>query len=164
MKTMNRLCKIFFLGLGVSSFVLLEAGGGKLVIKKKTFLAEVAVTPTEQARGMMYRQSLASNRCMIFIYDSESFRPIWMKNCLIPLDVAWVDGSGKIVGLLERIPPCPPSKKDDCPTYGDNIFALHFVEFAAGTFRRLGIKKGDIIEWELTLDDGRSVRFPRKRL
>ena len=137
---------------------LLAGGGGTVVLKGQAFLAEVAATEPEQAKGLMYRQALAKDRCMFFVYREDGIHPIWMKNCLISLDVAWVDAQGRVVEIAERVPPCSPMRGDDCPTYGGSVLARHFVEFPAGTFKRLGLRKGDPLGWELTLDDGRVVR------
>lgn len=140
------------------SLPLSAGGGGTVVYKRTTFLAEVASTPAEQEKGLMYRQSLAKDRCMFFVYDADGYHGIWMKNCLIALDVAWIDQEGRVVEVLEQVPPCSPMRGDDCPTYGGSVPARHFVEFAAGTFKRLGLKKGDRLGWDLTLDDGRVLR------
>ena len=140
------------------SLPLLAGGGGTVTFKQTPFIAEVAATDGEQAKGLMYRQSLAKDRCMIFVYREESHHAIWMKNCLIALDVAWLDTEGRVVETAEHVPPCSPMRGDDCPTYGGSVPARYFVEFAAGTFKRLGLKKGDRLGWDLTLDDGRVVR------
>ena len=137
---------------------LLAGGGGTVAFKQTAFLTEVAVTPQETAKGLMYRQSLAKDRCMFFVYGEDGHHTIWMKNCLIALDVAWVDAEGKVVETVEHAPPCSPMRGEDCPTYGGTVPARYFIEFAAGTFRRLGLKKGDRLGWDLTLDDGRGVR------
>jgi len=131
--------------------------GGTVVVKGQKFMAEVARTMEEQRLGLMHRQFLAKDRCMIFIYTQEDFRSIWMKNCLISLDVAWVKEDGAIVDLAENVPPCSPMKGDDCPTYGGAVTSRHFVEFPVGTFKRLGIHKGDKLGWNLTLSDGTKV-------
>ena len=136
----------------------LLAGGGTVTFKQTTFLAEVAATEPEKAKGLMYRQSLAKDRCMFFVYGEDGYHAIWMKNCLIALDVAWLDAEGRVLETAEQVPPCSPMRGDDCPTYGGAVPARHFVEFAAGTFKRLGLKKGDRLGWELTLADGRVVR------
>ena len=137
---------------------LLAGGGGTLAVKGKNFMAEVAVTEQEKAKGLMYRQSLAKDRCMIFLYGEDGQHPIWMKNCLIALDVAWIDADGRITGLIADIPPCSPMLGDNCPTYGDAFGCRYFVEFPVGTFRSLGLKKGDHIGWDLQLDDGTPVK------
>lgn len=140
------------------SLPLLAGGGGTVAHKTTTFMAEVAATEPEKAKGLMYRQSLAKDRCMFFVYAEDGSHSIWMKNCLIALDVAWVDAEGRVVELAELVPPCSPMRGDDCPTYGGSVPARHFVEFAAGTIKRIGLKKGDRLGWDLVLDDGRAIR------
>jgi uncharacterized membrane protein (UPF0127 family) len=132
--------------------------GGMVVAKGQNFLAEVARTPQEQAMGLMRRQSLAKDRCMIFIYKEAGYHGIWMKNCLIALDVAWVKEDGTVVETYENAPPCSPMRGDDCPTYGGTVESRHFVEFPSGTFRRIGLKKGDRLGWNLTFSDGETAK------
>ena len=126
--------------------------GGILVAKGHKFLAEVARTPREQQKGLMYRSHLAKDRCMFFFYQEDGDHAIWMKNCLIALDVVWIKADGTVVEASENTPPCPPLMGDDCPTYGGTKPARHFVEFPAGTLRRIGLKVGDRLGWSLTLD------------
>jgi len=128
--------------------------GGLVVAKGQKFLAEVARTSTEQKRGLMYRQSLARDRCMFFLYDEDGDHRIWMKNCLISLDVVWVKEDGTVVETSPNTPPCSPMRGDDCPTYGGTVEAWHFVEFPVGTLKHLGLKKGDRIGWNLTFSNG----------
>jgi uncharacterized membrane protein (UPF0127 family) len=140
------------------SLPLLAGGGGTVAFRQTSFLAEVAATEPEKSKGLMYRQSLAKDRCMFFVYGEEGNHAIWMKNCLIALDVAWVDAEGKVVETTEHVPPCSPMRGDDCPTYGGTVSSRYFIEFPAGTFKRLGLRKGDHLGWDLVLDDGRGVR------
>jgi len=128
-----------------------------VAVKGHRFMAEIAATPREQQKGLMYRQSLAKDRCMIFIYDEDGTHGIWMKNCLISLDVVWISADGKVVEMAEKVPPCSPMRRDDCPTYGGTVPARHFVEFAVGTIKSIGLKKGDRIGWDLKLDDGTPI-------
>jgi len=92
----------FLLSLALAAAVVPD--GGTVVAKGQKFLAEVARTPQEQALGLMRRQSLAKDRCMIFIYPEDGSRSIWMKNCLISLDVAWVKEDGTVVETVEKVP------------------------------------------------------------
>lgn len=138
---------------------LLAGGKGTLTMKGHAFTVEVASTPAEKAKGLMERANLPQDRCMVFLYDEEGYHPIWMKNCLIALDVVWVDAQGKVVELLEKVPPCSPMLGNDCPTFGGTVPGRYFVEFAVGTFKRTGLKKGDVLSWDLKLDDGRVVKL-----
>jgi uncharacterized protein len=145
----------FLLSLVLAASVVPD--GGTVVAKGQKFLAEVARKPQEQALGLMHRQSLAKDRCMIFIYDEDGYHSIWMKNCLISLDVAWIKDDGTVVETADSVPPCSPMRGDDCPTYGGAVPARHFVEFPSGTLKRLGLHKGDRLGWHLTLSDGSVV-------
>ena len=131
--------------------------GGLVVANGRTFLAEVARTQPEQERGLMFRKSLENNRCMIFIYDQDGQHRIWMKNCLIYLDVVWVKEDGTVVETCQDVPPCSPVLGDDCPVYGGTLPARHFIEFAKGTVRKLGLKVGQRLGWNLTLSTGEKV-------
>ncbi len=142
------------------AFAPVIPNGGIVVAKGQRFQAEVALTQQEQMRGLMYRQSLARDRCMIFLYDEDDHHTIWMKNCLIALDVVWVQADGTIVEIVEKAPPLSPMFKgpdSEAPTYGGKVLSRHFVEFPVGTVRRLNLKLGDRIGWELQLD-GSQVR------
>ena len=133
--------------------------GGIVAAKGQRFLAEVAITSPEQMRGLMYRQALATDRCMIFLYNEDDHHTIWMKNCLIALDVVWVKEDGTIVEIVEKVPPLSPlfsGPDSEAPTYGGKVLSRHFVEFPVGTVRRLGLKLGDRIGWEIKLADGSS--------
>lgn len=135
----------------------MAGGTGTVTVKGKKFTAEVAATPAEKERGLMQRANLPQDRCMVFLYDQDGYHPIWMKNCLISLDVVWVDAQGRIVEIVEKAPPCSPMLGDACPTYGGQVPARYFVEFAVGTVKRLGLRKGDSLAWELQLDRGGKV-------
>jgi len=131
--------------------------GGLVTAKGQKFLTEVARTEEEQMRGLMYRQSLARDRCMFFLYEEDGSHRIWMKNCLISLDVVWIKEDGTVVETSPNTPPCSPMRGNDCPTYGGNVPARHFIEFPAGTLARIGLRTGDRLGWNLTLSDGQKV-------
>jgi len=60
------------------SLPLLAGGGGTVAFRQTSFLAEVAATEQEKAKGLMYRQSLAKDRCMFFVYGEDGNHAIWM--------------------------------------------------------------------------------------
>lgn len=143
--------------------VALSAGGnGTVTAKGHRFTAEVAVSEAERAQGLMGRHELASDRCMIFLYAEDGPHPIWMKNCFISLDVAWTDKDGKVVELVPDVPPPSPvaiyASDADYPNFGGKVDSRHFIEFPQGTFKRIGLKVGDRIGWDLKLDDGTLVK------
>ena len=141
---------------------LMAGGNGTVTAKGHRFTAEVAVSEAERAQGLMGRHELANDRCMIFLYGEDGPHPIWMKNCFISLDVAWTDKDGKILELVPDVPPPSPvqvyASDADYPNYGGHVDSRHFIEFPQGTFKRLGLKVGDHLGWDLKLDDGTLVK------
>jgi len=71
----------------------------KLSIKNQEFIVEIARTPAQKSRGLMYRSSLCSNCGMLFDFGIEGQYPFWMKNTLIPLDIIWLNQNGLVVDI-----------------------------------------------------------------
>ncbi len=107
--------------------------------------AEVASTPTEQARGLQFRDELPPDRGMIFHFTDMRERPFWMYNTRIPLDMIWIDGRGQIVEMAANMPPCESEIPRECPVYGGKIPSKFVLELAAGQAAANGLKLGDRI-------------------
>jgi uncharacterized membrane protein (UPF0127 family) len=102
---------------------------------------EIARTDSQRALGLMQRRSLAPDAGMVFVYEQPSTGGFWMKNTLIPLDIAFYDVRGRIVRIL-RMEPC---KKDPCPIYSPEATYRGALEVNAGSFRRWNARRGDRI-------------------
>ena len=115
-----------------------------LTIKSATgthrFIVEVARTPDEQQRGMMFRDRLAPDRGMIFPYDPPQPASFWMENTLIPLDMIFIRADGTIA----RIATAEPLSQELVPS-GEPVSAV--LELAGGRAAQVGIKAGDRVEW-----------------
>lgn len=101
---------------------------------------EIARTEAERQRGLMFRESLAPDEGMVFVFDAIGFYPFWMKNTLIPLDMLWLDPDGRVVSIAHSVPPC---KADPCPTYPPSADALYVVEVVSGFAKEHGVEVGD---------------------
>lgn len=66
--------------------------------------AEVAVTPVQQATGMMFRTAMGANEGMLFVNADSGVRCFWMRNTLIPLTIAFIADDGTIVNLADMKP------------------------------------------------------------
>lgn len=104
------------------------------------FTVEVARTQEEQARGLMYRTSLAADRGMIFPFDPPQDASFWMKNTLIPLDMIFIRGDGSIA----RIATAQPQSLDPVGA-AEPIAAV--LEIRGGHAAELGIRAGDRVDW-----------------
>lgn len=72
---------------------------------------ELALTPAEQERGLMYRQKLDANNGMLFVFAETEVHSFWMKNTSIPLDMIFIDKDGEIVGIVENAVPFTTSSR-----------------------------------------------------
>ena len=106
--------------------------------------AEVLTRQDDMMRGMMFRESLAPDRGMLFVHRVPGRYSYWMFQCLIPLDIIWLDSSRKIVEISPETPPCR-TERGLCPHYGGNQDALYVLELAGGMARKYGLKLGDPI-------------------
>lgn len=106
------------------------------------FTVELALTDEQRAQGLMFRESLAPDAGMLFLYDQDRPRAMWMKNTLIPLDMLFIDGQGKIVRIAQRTTPLSES------SIGSGRPVRAVLELAGGTSQRLGIRVGDRVIYE----------------
>ncbi|MEM3155002.1 MAG: DUF192 domain-containing protein [Candidatus Woesearchaeota archaeon] len=104
-----------------------------------SFEVEIARTPAEQQKGLMYRESLPENRGMLFIFSVEEPKTFWMKNTLIPLDMVFLDGNMVVVEVKTGVPPC---KADPCLTYTSEKPAQYVLELNANVAEKYGIVPG----------------------
>lgn len=100
--------------------------------------AEVADTEPTRVRGLMFRESLAPNHGMLFVFDEKAIHCMWMRNTLIPLSVAFIDDSGAIVNVADMAPRTETSHCAQRPVR----FAL---EMERGWFAKRGLGAGSRI-------------------
>ena len=105
------------------------------------FIVEVARTPQEQAAGLMYRQSMAPDRGMIFPYQPPQDVAFWMKNTLIPLDMIFIRSDGTIARIADNT---VPLSLDPVPSL-EPVAAV--LEIPGGRSAELAIKPGDTVNW-----------------
>jgi uncharacterized protein len=110
----------------------------------KQVLAEQARTETMMMRGMMFRDSLAENRGMLFTHGEEGTFSYWMFQVKIPLDIIWMDSRRRIVEIVENAQPCP---QKPCVSYGGKEKALYVLELSGGNARKNGLKVGDVLRF-----------------
>lgn len=101
-----------------------------------SFRLELALTPPQMSRGLMYRPSMKDGWGMLFVYPQDGPRSFWMKNTIIPLDMVFISEAGVVVGIVEGAEPLTlePRRVDAMSRY--------VLELNAGVARESGIVKG----------------------
>ncbi|HUP29548.1 MAG TPA: DUF192 domain-containing protein [Usitatibacter sp.] len=97
---------------------------------------EVAQREADRQKGLMFREKIAKNDGMLFIFDEPAYHSMWMKNTLIPLSVAFVDAGGTILNILDM----EPGSLESHMSAGPSIYA---IETNQGWFAEKGLKAGD---------------------
>ena len=73
--------------------------------KAINYQVEIARTPSQTQRGLMFRDTLAADRGMLFIYKPERPAAMWMKNTILSLDMLFIDSQGVIIKIAEKTTP-----------------------------------------------------------
>lgn len=107
---------------------------------------ELADTNEKRARGLMFRERLASDRGMLFVFSEPGLWAFWMKNTRIPLDIVWLDHKKTIVDVVENIPECVG---DPCLQYQPSQDASYALEIPAGSVKRQKLAKGMQLTFDL---------------
>jgi uncharacterized protein len=110
----------------------IETAGGT-----QQFAVELATTSEQRAQGLMYRQRLAADAGMLFLYPAARPVSMWMKNTLIPLDMLFIGDDGRILHIAERAIP------GSTATISSTQPARAVLELNGGTAARLKIQVGD---------------------
>lgn len=102
---------------------------------------EIAATEQKREQGLMYRDSLAADNGMLFVFPEEEYQAFWMRNTRMPLDIIYIASSGTIVSIAEN---ARPYDETSLPSEGPAQFVL---EIKGGLCAELGIKAGDFVTW-----------------
>ncbi len=103
------------------------------------FRVELALTPAQQQRGLMFRDRLDPYTGMLFDFGAPRIVSMWMMNTLIPLDMVFIAADGRIVNIAANTTPMSTATIQSAgPAKG-------VLEIAGGTARLLGIKPGDVV-------------------
>ena len=101
------------------------------------FVVEVAATPEQQSRGLMYRKSMAADHGMLFILRQPRIVSFWMKNTYIPLDMLFLGRDGTILQIDDMTEPLT----EDSHRSGMKVSGI--LEINGGLAKQLGISVGD---------------------
>ncbi len=104
------------------------------------FMVEEAKTLDQQARGMMFRESMDGDSGMIFEFDEPKVATIWMKNTSIPLDILFVRSNGKILKIEHSHRPYT------LRSASSEAVVAGVVELKGGEAKARGIRPGDTVK------------------
>ena len=108
---------------------------------EKALVLEVSDNPLERQIGLSFRESLAIDAGMLFVFEKPDKHGIWMKDMNFPLDIIWLDENFKVVNFKKDVSP------DTFPTaFTPSSPALYVIETNTGFVDRFSIKIGEILD------------------
>jgi hypothetical protein len=102
---------------------------------------ELARTVEETTRGLMYREKMAPDHGMLFLFTEEKQQAFWMKNTYIPLDIMFIKADKTVLGTAEN---CEPLTTTTRSVPGNSQYVLEVVGGFAATH---GIAPGTPVEF-----------------
>ncbi len=116
-----------------------EPGKAWVIFGSDTVDAEVARTPDERAKGLMYREKVPAGTGMLFVFDQEAPQSFWMANTYVALDIAFMDASYTVVDIQQMEPLTTDSHQSGAP-------ALFALEVPKGWFAAHGVHVGSVAQ------------------
>jgi uncharacterized membrane protein (UPF0127 family) len=109
--------------------------------KVHRFRVEVARTPEQQEKGLMFRTAMGPDEGMIFPSDPVGERSFWMKNTVISLDIVFIGPDHMISNIAAN---AVPYSETPIPSDGPAIAVL---ELNGGRAAQLGFTRGARVIW-----------------
>lgn len=128
----------------------------RLMLGGENFDLELAATDAAITKGLSGRERVRRHRGMLFVMPYSRELGFWMVDCLVPIDIAYVDEQGVVTGV-HTMKVEPPQRADESrgayevrlPRYPSGAKSRYAIELAEGEFKRLGIAKGSriAVDW-----------------
>ena len=111
------------------------------------FIAEIAETQEQRARGLMFRETMGAREGMLFVFEQETQHSFWMKNTLIPLDIIWINKGEQVIHIEKDVQPC--REGEECARIKSDELAKYVLELNAGVSDKISLKKGDELHFNI---------------
>ena len=114
----------------------------KVWLGSQELVTEVARTDLQIHTGMMFRDAIAENEAMIFVFDRPEYRAFWMKNVSVPLSCAYIDPDGAILEIHDMTP------QETKPIESATGRVQFVLETKQGWFERNKVSTGTVVRTE----------------
>ena len=128
-------------------------------IGDRWFTLETAIDKAKQARGLGGRTEIPADGGMIFIFDDDQERQFWMLDCLVDMDILYVDRNGFIVsGYTMKAVPLKGESETQAEyearlrrdaSYPSRGRARYVIELQAGMIGQLDLERGQKLDLDL---------------
>ncbi|MCB9848605.1 MAG: DUF192 domain-containing protein [Phycisphaeraceae bacterium] len=121
----------------------------------ETFYLEPALDNPTRILGLGGREHIDSDGGMVFVFRDRAERSFVMRNCPIPIDIAYLSDTGRVVTMFEMQPEKPQGENESDMQYERRLkrypsrYPVRFVmEFSGGRLHELGVSVGDEVRFD----------------
>ena len=114
----------------------------KVWLGPQELVTEIARTDLQIRTGMMFRDGIAENEAMLFVFDGPEYRAFWMKNVSVPLSCAYIDPDGVILEIHDMTP------QETKPIESATNRIQFVIETKQGWFDRKKVSTGTVVRTE----------------
>lgn len=121
---------------------------GIIKIDDVTLQVQIADTKPLQARGLMFQDSMSYDQGMLFVFEGEGVRSMWMLNMQFALDILWIDANGKVVHIEKDTQPCKSALETMSCTFtnGNEQPAKYVLEVTSGFVDMFNITENSVLQ------------------
>ena len=127
-----------------------------VTISGEKFRLEVALDDDTRYQGLSNRLDIPADGGMLFVFPDVQQRSFVMRDCPNPIDIAFLDGSGRVVAIHQMQPEEPRGENESAFAYEQRLkkwpswFGAQFaVETAGGRLEAVGLKVGDQVRFDV---------------
>ncbi len=128
----------------------------KITLNGHTFELELAIDEEARTRGLSGRESIDEFGGMLFVFPDRDIRRFWMKDCLVDIDILFLDGRGFVTAThrMDKEPPRRPDESLDdyerrLPLYSSVLPAQFAIELRAGWLDELELDVDDRVDLDV---------------
>lgn len=126
-----------------------------VTINGERFVMELALDDATRIRGLSGRETIDPQGGMLFVFPHAGRHEFVMRDCPAPIDIAFLDASGRVVAVHHMTPEPPRREGESAVAYENRLKrypsrfpAQYAVETVGGRLAALGVKEGDLIRFD----------------
>jgi uncharacterized membrane protein (UPF0127 family) len=127
----------------------------EVTISGRTFKLELAVTPDTRFKGLSFRETIAEDGGMLFVFPRPQTTAFVMRDCPVPIDIIYLDATGRIINMHKMVPDRrKPGESDSdyearLTKYPSGYDTQFVIELKGNTLDALKLQKFDKIKLDI---------------
>ena len=122
-----------------------DRSGAWVEIAGRRWHVRLATNQAQWRTGLAGVKELRQDEGMLFVFDKPEVQEFWMRECVIPLDLAFIDAEGRVVRTVTMA--VEPAGTAELRLYSSDVPVLYALEVSAGGLEAAGARPGDVVNF-----------------